>query len=58
MGKGKKETTTRTYTPPSWVEGGARQAVGLGRKIGSQEYTPYTGERVAPLSAFCSSRFS
>ena len=46
----KRRTTTSTYRPPSWVEGGARQAVDLGRRIGSQQYTPYTGDRVAGLS--------
>lgn len=46
----KKRTSKQTYTPPSWVEGSARQAVGIGQRIASQDYTPYTGERVAGLS--------
>lgn len=45
---GKKQESR--YTPPSYVEGGARQAVDLGRRIGNQTYTPYTAQRVAPLS--------
>lgn len=48
---GKKKTQTQTYAPPSWVEGGAQDAMAIGRRIGSQAYTPYAGERVAPLSA-------
>jgi len=46
----KKQKTTQTYQPPTWVEGGARRAVDLGQKIGSQQYEAYTGSRVAPLS--------
>ena len=48
-GKSKKKTTT-TYTPPSWVEAGSRQAVDIGRRIGSQQFRSYEGERVAGLS--------
>lgn len=47
---GKKEKTTQTYTPPSWVEGASQQAIGLGRQIGSQAYTEFDGDRVAGLS--------
>jgi hypothetical protein len=47
----KKQKTTQTYTPPSWVEGASQQAVGIGQRIASQEYQPYEGERVAGLSA-------
>lgn len=50
MGGKKKTTQTQTYTPPKWVESGAKQALNLGQRIGSQQYTPYTGERVAGLS--------
>jgi hypothetical protein len=50
MGGKKKKSTTQTYKPPSWVEGAAQQAVGIGQGIASQEYTPYEGQRVAGLS--------
>lgn len=40
----------QTYTPPSWVEDASKDAIALGRKIGSREYTAYTGERIAGLS--------
>jgi len=46
----KKQRRTQTYTPPSWVESGAQDAMGLGRKIGSQQYEEYGGERIAGLS--------
>ncbi len=46
----KKQKTTQTYTPPSWVQGAARQAVGLGQRIGSQRYEQYGGDRIAGLS--------
>ena len=47
---GKKKKTTQTYTPPSWVEGGAQDAMAIGRRIGGQQYEAYGGERVAGLS--------
>ena len=47
----KKKKTTQTYTPPSWVEGASKQAIGIGQRIGNQAYTEYTGERTAGLSA-------
>lgn len=50
MGGKKKKETKQTYTPPSWVEGSAREAVGIGQRIAGQQYTPYTGDRVAGLS--------
>lgn len=50
MGGKSKKKTTSTYTPPSWVEAGARQAVGIGRQIGSSQFREYEGERVAGLS--------
>lgn len=50
MGGSKKKSTTQTYRPPSWVEQGAQQAIGIGQQIASQEYTPYEGQRVAGLS--------
>lgn len=46
----KKKKTTQTYTPPTWVESSARRASGIAGDIASQQYTPYTGERVAGLS--------
>jgi hypothetical protein len=49
MGSSKKKTT-QTYKPPAWVEAASRQAIGLGQRIGSQRFEPYTGERVAGLS--------
>lgn len=50
MGGKKQRKTTQTYQPPSWVEGASQQAVGIGQRIASQEYTPYSGQRVAGLS--------
>lgn len=46
----KKKKTTQTYTPPSDVRAGATQAIQIGRRIGSQQYQEYGGERVAGLS--------
>lgn len=46
----KKKKATQTYTPPSWVEGGAQSAMQIGQRIGSQQYEEYGGERVAGLS--------
>lgn len=50
MGGKKKQKSTQTYKPPSWVEGAAQEAVGLGQQIARQEYKPYEGQRVAGLS--------
>ena len=50
MGGKKKQKSTQTYSPPSWVEGASRQAIGLGQQIAGQEYKPYEGQRVAGLS--------
>lgn len=36
---------------PEWLEQGSQQAVGLARDIATRQYTPYTGQRVAGLSA-------
>lgn len=47
---GSKKKSTQTFTPPSWVESASKQAIDLGKKIGSQEYTAYEGQRVAGLS--------
>lgn len=47
----KKKKTTQTYTPPSWVESGAKQAVGIGQRIAGQGYTEYEGDRTAGLSS-------
>lgn len=44
------QKTTTTQKIPSWLEAGSQQAVQLGQQIGSQAYTPYTGQRVAGLS--------
>lgn len=49
MGK-KKQTQTQTYTPPSWVSDASQQAIGIGQRIGNQQYEAYGGERVAGLS--------
>lgn len=49
MGK-KNSTTTQTYTPPADVQFASSQAIALGRRIGSQQYEAYGGERVAGLS--------
>lgn len=46
----KKRKQTQTYTPAGYVEQGARQAIGLGQRIGRQQYQAYGGERVAGLS--------
>ena len=50
MGGSKKQTQTQTYQPPSWVEDASQEAIGIGRRIGTQQYTPYEGQRVAGLS--------
>lgn len=47
---GKKKKSTQTYTPPSWVESGSRQAIGIGKRIANQQYEAYEGQRVAGLS--------
>jgi hypothetical protein len=46
----KKKKTTQTYTPPSWVEGQARNASNIAGRIANQQYTAYEGDRVAGLS--------
>lgn len=46
----KKKKTTQTYQPASYVEQSARSAIGIGQRIAGQQYTPYTGDRVAGLS--------
>lgn len=43
----KKSKKTQTYTPPTWVENQSRQALDIGSRIANQNYTPYSGERVA-----------
>ncbi len=51
MGSKKKETK-QTYQPPSWVSGAAQQAVGIGQRIGNQQYEEYNAaDRTAGLSA-------
>lgn len=50
MGGKSKKKTTSTYTPPSWVEAGSRDAISIGRRIGGQQFQQYEGERVAGLS--------
>ena len=47
----KTKKSKQTYKPPDYVEGASEQAIGIGQRIGSQEYGAYTGERVAGLSA-------
>lgn len=49
MGK-KKQTSTQTYKPASYVEDSAKSALGIANRLSNQKYTPYTGERVAGLS--------
>jgi len=49
MGSSKKKTK-QVYKPPEWVEDASKQAIGLGRQIGSQAYESYGGDRVAGLS--------
>lgn len=51
MGGKKKKKQTQTYNPAGYVEGASQQAIEIGQRIGGQQYTPYSGERVAPLSA-------
>jgi len=51
MGGKKKTVSTQTYRPPGYIEDTARSAVGVANRIANQTYTPYTGERVAGLSA-------
>lgn len=43
-----KQTTKNEI--PSWLESGSQDAVNLGKKISSQAYQPYRGDRVAGLS--------
>lgn len=50
MGGKDKKTTTTTYKPPSWIEGGAQHAMQIGERIASTPYQNYGGERVAGLS--------
>jgi hypothetical protein len=50
VGGGDKKKTETTYTPPTWAESGARDAVSIGRRISRQQYEEYGGERVAGLS--------
>lgn len=47
----KKSTSTSKVTLPGWLEGASAQAVQMGTNIANKPYTPYTGERVAGLSA-------
>jgi len=48
--KGPKTKQTTTNKLPGWVNQTAEQAGALTRQVGSQAYTPYTGQRVAPLT--------
>lgn len=48
---GQKRTTTQTYRPDRFISDASRNAVDLGRQYANRPYTPYTGDRVAPLSA-------
>lgn len=41
------QTTTRNI--PAWLDAASQGAVGLGARIATRPYTPYTGQRVAPL---------
>lgn len=49
FGGGKKKTTS-TYTPPSWVQGAAKGALGQAQAIADRPYQAYTGQRVAGMS--------
>jgi hypothetical protein len=42
-------STTQTRNIPPWLDAASQGAVGLGAKIATRPYTPYTGQRVAPL---------
>lgn len=48
---GSKPKTKTKNKVPKWVQQGAQEALGIGQRIANQSYTPYTGQRVAPLSA-------
>ena len=50
MGGSSKKKTVQRYEPPSWVESGARTAIGLGQGLARQRYRAYEGDRVAGLS--------
>jgi len=50
VGGSKKQQTTQTYTPPTWVSNASQQAIGIGSRIGRKEWEGYKGERVAGLS--------
>lgn len=42
-------SSTQTRNIPPWLDAASQGAVGMGAKIATRPYTPYTGERVAPL---------
>jgi hypothetical protein len=46
---GSTKTTQRTKLP-SYINQASEQAIGLGSRIGQQQYSPYLGQRVAGLS--------
>lgn len=50
MGGSSKTKQKNRREVPDWVEGTSRQAVNIGQRIANQQYTPYTGERVAGLT--------
>lgn len=51
FGGGSKETTTENRIP-DWLSASGRRLVGYGEDLAKKPYEAYTGERVAPLSAY------
>ena len=47
---GSKPKTKTKNKVPAWVEQGAKDTLGIGKRIANQQYTPYTGQRIAPLT--------
>lgn len=43
-------TSTKTTSPPAWVEDASKANYGLARSVLDAGFQPYTGEMVAPLS--------
>ena len=47
----KKVDSTQTTAPPEWVQAAGQDNYARAKAYFDQGYTPYTGDRVAPLSA-------
>jgi hypothetical protein len=47
----KKPKTKQTRKVPKWVESAAKDTLSTAQRVADTPYTPYTGQRVAPLSA-------